>query len=205
MPRFDPEQIRAEVSWEEFLKKSSIEKTEHDRWRVYYGEQIFIVQYESFVMFPLPLSGISAFRVKRFSSPEAEKNWKESWEIHVRADLRSYPDEEALRVVWCHLGRTKGDDCYTLYEYDRLDKSRPEGAMGEPQEMANGIKRWKIRCNSVSSVVETYIYVAPNGQRRDVILTETIKGYKWEISTDYSRHNSLQAAEKKLLESLRTP
>jgi hypothetical protein len=197
------------IPWEEFLKKSSIEKTGHDKWCVRFEDQIFEITYESFVMYPLSLQGATAFRLEKIKPKDAKESWRPYWEIYVRADLREYPDEEILRVVWSHLGRTEGDENRiprTLYEYDRLDKSIPEGAIGEPKEMAGGIKRWKISRPLGHVIVETYVYVAADGKPAgDVILVETTNGYKWEISTDCSRYNSLQAAERKILKSLRTP
>ena len=194
--------------WEEFLKKSSIKKETNRRWRVYYEGQIFIVEYETFLFIPRNLEGNTAFRVKKFSSPEKEQENNEDWEIHVRADLRFYPDEEILRVVWSHLDRTEGDFC-TLYNYDRLDNSPPEGAIGDPVDMGGGIKRWRVSVPLLpvqiipQPLVDKYVYVGPDGEvLGDIILVNTSKGYRWEISTDYSQYDSFKKAERTLLKHL---
>lgn len=190
------------VDWKEFLKESSIEEQGTDEWLVSFRESNFKVKYENFVMYPRSLSGICAFIVRKLK-PNYQSDWDYEWDIHVRADLRTYPKEEILRVVWSHLGRTKGDYTYTLYEYDRLDKERPKDAIGEPKDMGNGIKRWKIRLDPVmrSSIAETYIYLAPDGKQSDIILVDTIKGYEWE-TPDIKRFNSFRAAEKHVLKKL---
>ena len=193
-------EMKAGIIWEDFLKKSSIQKRENnEEWLVQYETSSFKIRFESFVMYPRSLQGLSVFKVKKLIKPD--KDWDYYWDIHVKADCRyDWPNEEVLRVVWCHLDRTKGDYC-KLYEYDKLDKSRPEDAMGEPKNMGNGIQRWKLRPH-LTSIAEEYLYLTSDGRRSDVILIDTINGYEWEVSETYQRFGSQQRAEKEALKQL---
>jgi hypothetical protein len=186
------------ISWEEFLQEAKIEETYRDEWEVLWRDVHFHVKYDSLLFFPRPLSGTSVYRIGKVRTERDSDRYPENdWEIHVQAQDMSDHSQEVSRAVWCHLARTGGDYC-TLYEYNRLDKSRPEGTIGQPIELKHGIKRWKMRSHALS-IAEVYLYVAPDGRKEDVILVETLNGYKWEISTDYSRYGSLERAEKAII------
>ena len=94
---------------------------------------------------------------------------------------------------------------YVLFQYDTLDKKRPEGAIGEPVELKDGIKRWEIDRSlppgiPFSSLIhKMYVYTTDNGTTLgDVVLTDTSKGCLWETSSG-NRYESLREAEEEIL------
>lgn len=195
------------VSWEEFSSQATIEEKFHNEWLVRYGDSIFEVSYDCYLIYPPALAGASAFRVKKIEkgkTPEGFNYERDMWDIHVKTDLRGdWPDAEILRVVWCHLGRTEGDYWNTLYEYDRLDKTRPEGAIGHPVELEEGkVKRWQIARRS-SLIHKSYIYITSDGESLgDVILIETGSGEcLWETNA-LNQYESLREAEEEILQRL---
>lgn len=189
------------VGWEEFLADSTVEDGSLcNEWNINYGEDTFNVKYESFLMYPLSLQGAVVFRIIR-RLPGQRSYTADQWWIYVQAELGGDHRAEAQRAVWCHLARRKGDD-RRLYTYDRLDKDRPEGAIGQPTEMVGGIKRWRIQRDS-SVVLSTYLYITADGRRATVILVDGINGPRWENSLDYEkRYPSLEKAEKPVIRVL---
>jgi hypothetical protein len=195
------EKCPAIIDWKQFLQEAKIEEMHRDEWEVLWRDAHFHVKYDSLLFFPRPLAGASVYRIKKIRVKETPDRFPETeWTIHVQAENMPNHDQEVSRVVWCHLARTGGDYC-TLYKYDRLDKSRPEGAIGQPINLKHGIKRWKMRPHAFS-IAEVYLYVAPDGRKEDVILVDTIHGYKWEVSMGCSRYSSLEKAEKEIIKFL---
>ena len=161
------EKCQAIIDWKQFLQEAKIEEMHRDEWEVLWRDAHFHVKYDSLLFFPRPLAGASVYRIKKIRVKETPDRFPETeWTIHVQAENMPNHDQEVSRVVWCHLARTGGDYC-TLYKYDRLDKSRPEGAIGQPINLKHGIKRWKMRPHAFS-IAEVYLYV-PRRQkgRRD--------------------------------------
>lgn len=196
------QETQNKINWEDFLKNASIERKSTEEWSVNYETQEFILKYESFVFFPRPLAGATAFLLKKIKQ-NAKDKFDYEWKIHIKADLRDYPKKELLRVVWSHLDRTEGDYCI-LYKYNTLDNQIPKGAIGAPKEMIDKIKRWKIQPHTMS-VAEAYIYIAPDGCQEDIVLIDTVEGYRWETSVGCNRYNSFKKAENKVIKFLQQP
>jgi len=200
--------LKIACSWEEFLAEAKVERLGRDEWRVLWGHDRFEMKYDSYVMYPLPISGASAFRLKKFKAGWQSARYPQTaWEIHIRAEKGiRWRKRDILRVAWSHSGRREGDNCYTLYDYERLvnPKFRPRGAIGKAVNLPGGIRKWKIDFRS-PSIIERYDYISEDGHRADVILIETPNGFKWEnsISQGDRRFESLAEAEKEIIEHLR--
>jgi hypothetical protein len=199
--------LKVACSWEEFIAEAKVERLGRDEWRVMWRRECFHVKYESFIMFPRPLCGASVFRIEKYKAGWQSSSYPSTvWTIHIKAEKGiRWRKRDILRVAWSHSGRREGDNCYTLYDYDRLvkPKFRPRGAIGKAINIPGNIRRWKLETNSLS-IAERYRYFSEAGREEGVILIETPNGYKWEnsISQGDRRFESLAEAEKEVIDYL---